>query len=139
MPSLEEIYRKLEAEKQRKLEEKRLQEQSLFEEYEQQRMFMMNDRNFFEKHEKATRGHPRVGRIILEFDDINNSLLLPGITDYNSISDWNTFFDLPNYGNLFITIKVDGNTIFFESEDSIKLKPNLFTGYTHLVSIKSIF
>jgi len=48
MANLEEIYRKIEDEKNRKLLEEKIQEQNLLNEYERQRQFMMNDRKMYE-------------------------------------------------------------------------------------------
>lgn len=141
MASLDEIYEKLEKERLKRLEEKRLQEQLLFEEYEKQRQFMMNDRHLFlENIEKATRGNARITQIVLQFDDINNALLLTGITDYNSLSDWNNFFDLPTFGTPFTFINVDetNNIVVLTTELTVVLKPLLFNGFTHLKTIKTI-
>lgn len=73
-----------------------------------------------------------IPEIEFTFDDIAN---VP-VADASSVSDWNTFFDLPTNGTPFISVSVLGNTVKLHGGSGIKLKKYLF-GYEppHLISI----
>ena len=60
--------------------------------------------------------------LMLVFDNIVN---VP-VIDASSVSDWNTFFDLPTYGTSFTSVTVNGNVVTLEGGSDIKLKDNLF-------------
>jgi len=74
----------------------------------------------------------------LLWDDIGN---IP-VGDPNSISDWNTFFDLPINGNPFTSVVVTGNEINLIGGSGITLKEELFanapsyTGNDNLLGIE---
>jgi hypothetical protein len=72
----------------------------------------------------------------LTFDDIANADLLVG--DSSSVEDWNTFFDLPTYGNPFTSVEVVGNEVSLIGGSNIKVKPALMYDYnynTFLISV----
>jgi len=46
----------------------------------------------------------------LTFDDILN---VP-VASATSVTDWNTFFDLPTYGTPFTGVTVSGNTVILD-------------------------
>lgn len=58
----------------------------------------------------------------LTFDDIVN---VP-VADASSVSDWNTWFDLPTNGTPYTSVSVDGNDVILTGGSNIKLKDNLF-------------
>jgi len=60
----------------------------------------------------------------LTFDDIANANLLVG--NANDVNDWNTFFDLPTYGNEFTSVEVNGNEIVLIGGSNITLREYLF-------------
>lgn len=60
----------------------------------------------------------------LTFDSIENANLLVG--DASNVADWNTFFDLPTYGNPFTSVEVVGNEVRLFGGSSIELKDSLF-------------
>ena len=54
------------------------------------------------------------------------------VFDASSVEDWNTFFDLPNYGNPFTSVVVNGNIVVLIGGSEIKLKMKLFSSdYSH--------
>ena len=61
--------------------------------------------------------------LILTFNDINNANVLVG--DATILSDWNSFFDLPTYGNAFTGVQVIGNVVQLFGGSNIKIKPAL--------------
>jgi hypothetical protein len=71
----------------------------------------------------------------LLFDDIANANLLVG--DASNVSDWNSFLDLPSFGNPFISVEVLGNEVKLYGGANIKVKPGLMynEGYQYLISI----
>jgi hypothetical protein len=77
------------------------------------------------------------GGMELTFDDIAN---VP-VADASSVSDWNTFFDLPTYGNPFTSVVVDGDKVVLIGGSEITIKEGLFAGVVgetenyHLISI----
>lgn len=62
--------------------------------------------------------------LTLAFDDIANANLMVG--DASSVTDWNTFFDLPAYGNSFTSVTVVGNSVELKGGSNITIKPYLF-------------
>jgi hypothetical protein len=60
--------------------------------------------------------------LVLVFDDIGN---VP-VANVSSVSDWNTWFDLPTYGIPFISVSVNGNEVTLIGGSNIKLKDYLF-------------
>lgn len=58
----------------------------------------------------------------LTFDDIVN---VP-VADASSVSDWNTWFDLPTNGTPFTSVSVDGNVVTLEGGSDITLKKEIF-------------
>ena len=67
----------------------------------------------------------------LTWDDIAN---VP-VADASSVSDWNTFFDLPTNGGVFTSISVIGNIVKLYGGSGITLKNNLFGSNINLLSI----
>jgi hypothetical protein len=68
----------------------------------------------------------------LTFDNIAN---VP-VADASSVSDWNTFFDLPTYGTEFSSVQVVDNVVKLYGGSGITLKTYLFADssyVTHLV------
>lgn len=57
------------------------------------------------------------------------------VGDVNSVTDWNTFFDLPTYGNPFTSVSVNGNTVFLYGGAGITLKDSMFDYGDLLVEI----
>lgn len=68
----------------------------------------------------------------LTFDDIAN---VP-VADASSVSDWNTFFDLPTNGTEFTSVSVTGNKVHLIGGSNINIKENLFFSNTHIIIIK---
>ena len=60
----------------------------------------------------------------LTFDNITNVSALVG--DVSSVSNWNTYFDLPTYGNAFTSVVVIGNEISLFGGSNIIIKEMLF-------------
>ena len=63
--------------------------------------------------------------ISLSFNNITNADLLIGGSSLD-VNVWNTFFDLPNNGNPFISVSVSGNTVELFGGEGIFLKDSLF-------------
>lgn len=80
---------------------------------------------------KSIPAPPQALRLV--FDDIAN---VP-VADASNISDWNTFFDLPNLGGAFTSVEINGNDVILKGGSNIKVKPGLLydIGYQYLVSI----
>jgi len=77
----------------------------------------------------------------LLFDDITNANTLVG--DASSVEDWNTFFDLPTYGNPFTSVEVVGNEVRLFGGSNITIKYGLMqtsfeTPNTSLISINDL-
>lgn len=72
------------------------------------------------------------GELALEltFDDIDN---VP-VADASSLSDWNTFFDLPTYGTAFSSVEVVGNLVKLYGGSEITVKESLFL-YSFLTEV----
>jgi hypothetical protein len=69
--------------------------------------------------------------LIITFDDIVN---VP-VSNANSVSDWNTFFDLPTFGNPFTSVEVVGNEVKLIGGSDIEIKEGLMYTNTYLISI----
>ena len=70
----------------------------------------------------------------LTWDDIVN---VP-VVDINSVSNWNTFFNLPISGIPFstVTIDVEENIVTLTGGININLRDSIFNGNHHLISIQ---
>lgn len=66
----------------------------------------------------------------LTYNDISNITFDP-----YSVSDWNTFFDLPTYGNPFTSVNVVGNTVKLYGGSNIRLRPLMFYYNNNLIKI----
>ena len=60
----------------------------------------------------------------LLFNDIANADSLVG--DSTHVNDWNTFFDLPTFGEPFSGVAVNGNTVSLLGGLNISIKSHLF-------------
>ena len=69
----------------------------------------------------------------LLFDDIANANLLVG--DATNVSDWNSFLDLPSFGNPFISVEVVGNEVKLYGGNNITIKENTFFDDTYLIEV----
>jgi len=69
----------------------------------------------------------------LLFDDITNADSLVG--DASSVSDWNTFFDLPTNGNPFTSVSIVGNEVKLYGGAYINIVGSLFFNNANIVSI----
>ena len=69
----------------------------------------------------------QVPSLKLTFDDIANANSLVG--DVYNVTDWNTFFDLPTYGNPFTSVEIIGNEVNLIGGSDIKVKPGLMWDY----------
>jgi len=67
----------------------------------------------------------------LTFDSIVN---VP-VASASSLSDWNTFFDLPTYGIPFTSVEVVGNMVRLIGGSGIEIKEQLFMSNNFLVGI----
>lgn len=62
--------------------------------------------------------------LILQFEAVGDADTLVG--DASNVSDWNTFFDLPTYGNPFTSVQVFSNSVYLRGGSNITIKPSLF-------------
>jgi hypothetical protein len=69
----------------------------------------------------------------LTFDNITNANLLVG--DASNVADWNTFFDLPTYGNPFTSVVIVGNEVQLFGGSDIGVKPALMTENNNIISV----
>ena len=69
----------------------------------------------------------------LLFDDIANANALVG--DASVVGNWNTFFDLPAYGNPFTSVVIVGNEVQLTGGSNIEVKFRLFNDYDHLLEV----
>jgi hypothetical protein len=60
--------------------------------------------------------------LMLVFDNIVN---VP-VIDASSVSNWNTWFDLPTFGTPFTSVSVNGNEVTLKGGSNIKFKDYLF-------------
>lgn len=67
----------------------------------------------------------------LTFDDIAN---VP-VADASSVSDWNTFFDLPTNGTEFSSVVVIENVVTLIGGSGITIKDNLFASNINILKI----
>ena len=67
------------------------------------------------------------------FDDIANADILVG--DASIVDNWNTFFDLPAYGNPFTSVTIDGNEVQLIGGYTIEVKSGLFRDYQHIIAV----
>lgn len=72
----------------------------------------------------------------LFFYDIEDANLMVG--DVTNVDDWNVFFDLPNYGNPFKSVIVDGDEVRLYGGSYITLKYGLF-GNLSTISRQNLF
>lgn len=77
--------------------------------------------------------YTRTYTLTLTWDDIANAHLLVG--DAANLTDWNTFFDLPTFGNPFTGVTVTGNDVLLEGGSNIIVKTNLIIGNNHILSV----
>jgi hypothetical protein len=106
------------------MRQKYLKEQLLFEQYmsfiEFQQALLSNS---------AAGGGPSPSQssplaFSLTFDDVAN--VTPIIGDVSDVNDWNTYFDLPTYGNPFTSVEVVGNEVKLIGGSNIVVKESLF-------------
>ena len=71
--------------------------------------------------------------ITMLFDNISNADLLVG--DATNVADWNVFFDLPTYGNTFMSVVVTGNSVNLIGGSEIYIKDYLFRGNLNILEI----
>jgi hypothetical protein len=71
--------------------------------------------------------------LMLTFDSISNT----PVVDPYSVSQWNTFFDLPTNGTPFSEIIINDNSVYFFGGSGITLKDWLFSdsNHSHLISV----
>ena len=72
--------------------------------------------------------------LVLTWDDIVN---VP-VADVSSVSDWNTFFDLPTNGTPFTSVLIDGNTVILIGGSNITIKESLFGNSTSSLNLLKI-
>lgn len=58
------------------------------------------------------------------------------IGDASNVANWNTFFDLPNYGNPFTSVVIVGNEVQLIGGSNIIIKEDLFYSNDNLISIE---
>lgn len=73
-----------------------------------------------------------VPTLSLVFDDISSANTLVG--NASNVEDWNTFFDLPTYGNPYIEVVINGNEVRLTGGSNVIIKESLFEYYQNLVS-----
>jgi len=76
---------------------------------------------------------PTIQALRLTFDSIENADLLVG--DSSDVNDWNTFFDLPNYGNPFTSVEVVDDEVRLFGGSDIETKFGLFSDYPHILEV----
>jgi hypothetical protein len=69
----------------------------------------------------------------LTFNDISNANALVG--DASSVVDWNTFFDLPTYGNPFTSVNIVGNEVRLIGGSDITIKENTFISNNNIIKV----
>jgi hypothetical protein len=65
----------------------------------------------------------QLAALVLTWEDINTT----PVNDAYSLNDWNTLFDLPNYGNPFTEIIVEGNVVYLLGGSNISIKDGIFS------------
>ena len=73
----------------------------------------------------------------LTFDTIENINLLVG--DSIEVSNWNDFFDLPNYGDSFSSVTINDVNVILFGGGNLTIKNNLFEGNNSLIGIVDEF
>jgi hypothetical protein len=73
-----------------------------------------------------------VYELVLTFDDIIN---VNFINNPSNVSDWNTYFDLPNLGSVFDSVQVNGNVVTLLGQGNITLKDQIFADIVSLISV----
>ena len=71
--------------------------------------------------------------LILTFDNISNANLLVG--DASDVSDWNTFFDLPIYGNPFTSVTIVSDSVHLYGGSNIIVKDGLFSDNYDIIKV----
>ena len=79
---------------------------------------------------------PIINALRLTFDSIENADLLVG--DSSDVNDWNTFFDLPTYGNPFTSVEVVGDEVQLFGGSDIIAKQSLFYPIEHVISVNDL-
>ena len=74
-----------------------------------------------------------VNSLRLVLDDIINTIYL--VNDASSVEDWNSYFDLPNYGSPFTSVIVEGNNVTLIGGSNIETRFGLFSNYGHLIEV----
>ena len=69
----------------------------------------------------------------LLFNNITNANTLVG--DASNVSNWNTFFDLPNYGNPFVSVTIVGNEVQLFGGSNIEIKSQLFSDNQDIIEV----
>jgi hypothetical protein len=57
------------------------------------------------------------------------------VSNLQDVSDWNNFFELPDFGNPFTSVEVDGATIFLYGGSGIEMRQDLFDGNNSLIEV----
>jgi hypothetical protein len=57
------------------------------------------------------------------------------VADPSSISEWNTFFDLPNKGTPFTSVLVSGDIVILQGSNNLAIKTNLFENALYIKQI----
>lgn len=77
---------------------------------------------------------PTPAGLELTFDTIEGVVQWPSsVSDASSVSDWNTFFDLPTNGTPFTSVVVDGDLVTLYGGSGITTKVELFFENTNLI------
>jgi hypothetical protein len=71
--------------------------------------------------------------LILRFNNITTANSLVGSA--SDVNDWNTFFDLPTYGNPFTSVSVSGSFVRLNGGSNVILQNGLFENLTGLLEI----
>jgi hypothetical protein len=73
------------------------------------------------------------GDLTIEFNDITNADLLVG--DSSNVTDWNTFFDLPDWSTPFTSVTISGDIVTLEGGENIAIKYGKFDTNGNIISI----
>ena len=71
--------------------------------------------------------------LILRFNNITTANSLVG--NASDVNDWNTFFNLPTYGNLFTSVSVSGSFVRLNGGSNVILQSSLFEDFAGLLEI----
>ena len=88
-------------------------------------------------------GDPNAGSGLPEFNLLLNfSANSPQINPFDgtvavpsSVSEWNTFFDLPNKGTPFTSVLVAGDNVLLQGSNNLTIRTNLFENALHIKQI----